>query len=190
MEHDLELEMLDLQAAGIKLYADLAEYYYWLGADRMSRILFQKLEEAIDNNLTTRFQLIDQYGGIIQKPPEKNMSGAKDKNGRVTQLQWQEGTDEPEDEPNISNGVDTMSKKPPTRQPWEQPILPGRSFQSAPKKEDIDHLYNEGLRRWLAYEQASIDLYSQLEDKDGWYAELIDEAKKEVATIKDGLSIK
>jgi rubrerythrin len=118
------------------------------------------------------------------------MSGAKDENGRVTQLQWQEGTDEPEDEPNISNGVDTMPKKPPTRQPWEQPILPGRSFQAAPKKEEIDHLYNEGLRRWLAYEQASIDLYSKLEDKDGWYAELIDEAKKEVATIKDGLSIK
>lgn len=190
MEHDLELEMLVLQAAGLKLYADLAEFYYWLGQGRMSRILCQKLEEAIDNHLTTRFQLIDRYGGIIKPREPPSMSGAKDKQGRVTQLQWQEGTDEPEDEPNISNGVDTMPKKPPTRQPWEQPILPGRSFQSAPKKEDIDHLYNEGLRRWLAYEQASIDLYSQLEDKDGWYAELIDEAKKEVATIKDGLSIK
>ena len=190
MEHDLELQMLDMQAAGIKLYADLAEYFYWLGAGRMSRFLFQKLEEAIDNNLTTRFQLIDRYGGIIQKPPENTMSGAKDKNGKVTQLQWQEGTDEPEDEPNISNGVDTMPKKPPTRQPWEQPILPGQSFMSAPKKEDIDHLYNEGLRRWLAYEQACVDMYGQLNDTDGWYSELRREAEKEVATIKDGLSVK
>ena len=83
-----------------------------------------------------------------------------------------------------------MPKKPPTRQPWEQPILPGQSFMSAPKKEDIDHLYNEGLRRWLAYEQACVDMYGQLNDTDGWYSELRREAEKEVATIKDGLSVK
>lgn len=34
-----------------------------------------------------------------------------------TVLQWQEGTDEPEDQPNISNGTDTEPKDPPTRQP-------------------------------------------------------------------------
>ena len=32
-------------------------------------------------------------------------------------LQWQEGTAEPEDEPNISNGVDLIPKKTPTKQP-------------------------------------------------------------------------
>lgn len=191
MEHDLELQMLDLQAAGIKLYADLAEFYHWLSEPRMERTLWNKLQEAVDNNLSTRFQLIDRYGGIIQKPPEKNMSGAKDKKtGKVTQLQWQEGTDEPEDEPNISNGIDTMPKKPPTRQPWEQPILPGQSFMSAPKKEDIDRLYNEGLRRWLAYEKAAVDLYQQIPPADGWYEDLLLSAEKEVECLEESLGIR
>lgn len=35
-------------------------------------------------------------------------------------LQWQEGTNEPEDEPNISNGEDVLPKEPPTKQPWEK----------------------------------------------------------------------
>ena len=37
-----------------------------------------------------------------------------------TVLQWQEGTDEPEDEPNVSNGTDVLPKEPPTKQPWEK----------------------------------------------------------------------
>lgn len=32
-------------------------------------------------------------------------------------LQWQEGTDEPEDEPNISNGVDVIPREVQTKQP-------------------------------------------------------------------------
>ena len=36
-----------------------------------------------------------------------------------TVLQWQEGTDEPQDEPNISNGTDVVPKRTPTRQPGE-----------------------------------------------------------------------
>ena len=32
-------------------------------------------------------------------------------------LQWQEGTDEPEDEPNISNGVDVIPREFQTQQP-------------------------------------------------------------------------
>lgn len=190
MEHDLELQVLDLQAAGVKLYADLAEFYHWLGETRMERTLWNKVQEAVDNNLSTRFLLIDHYGGIIKRrePPEPDMSGAKDKNGRVTQLQWQEGTNEPEDEPNISNGVDTMLKKPPTRQPWEQPIV-GVSGD-APKKEDIDRLYNEGLRRWLAYEKAAVDLYQQIPPANGWYEDLLLSAEQEVEQLEDALGIR
>ena len=190
MEHDLELQMLDLQAAGIKLYADLAEFYHWLSEPRMERTLWNKLQEAVDNNLSTRFLLIDRYGGIIKRsePPEPDMSGAKDKKGRVPQLQWQEGTDEPKDEPNISNGVDTMPKKPPTRQPWEQPIT-GVSGE-APKKEDIDRLYNEGLRRWLEYEKATVELYGQIPPADGWYEDLLLTAEKEVECLEESLGIR
>lgn len=190
MEHDLELQVLDLQTAGIKLYADLAEFYHWLGKPRMERILWNKVQEAVDNNLSTRFLLIDRYGGIIKRsePPEPDMSGAKDSQGRVTQLQWQEGTDEPEDEPNISNGVDTMPKKPPTRQPWEQPLT-GVSGE-APKKEDIDRLYNEGLRRWLAYEKAGVELYGQIPPTDGWYEDLLLTAEKEVECLEESLGIR
>ena len=190
MEHDLELQVLDLQAAGIKLYADLAELYHWLGESRMERTLWNKVQEAVDNNLSTRFLLIDRYGGIIKRsePPEPDMSGAKDKQGRVTQLQWQEGTDEPEDEPNISNGVDTMPKKPPTRQPWEQPIA-GVSGE-APRKEDIDRLFNEGLRRWLEYEKAAVELYGQIPPTDGWYEDLLLTAEKEVDCLEESLGIR
>jgi hypothetical protein len=116
------------------------------------------------------------------------MSGAKDENGRVTQLQWQEGTDEPEDEPNISNGIDTMPKQPPTRQPWEQPIA-GVSGE-APKKEDLDRLYNEGLRRWLAYEKAAADLYQQIPPADGWYEDLLLSAEEEIERLEDSLGIR
>lgn len=49
-----------------------------------------------------------------------------------TVLQWQEGTNEPEDEPNVSNGEDVLPKEPPTRQPWEK------------------HSHSQGpVRRWL-----------------------------------------
>lgn len=49
-----------------------------------------------------------------------------------TVLQWQEGTNEPEDEPNVSNGTDVLPKEPPTKQPWEK------------------HSHSAGpVRRWL-----------------------------------------
>ena len=33
----------------------------------MERTLWNKLQEAVDNNLSTRFLLIDRYGGIIKR---------------------------------------------------------------------------------------------------------------------------
>jgi hypothetical protein len=192
VEHKLELEVLDFQQAGIKLFAELAEFYHWLGERQIRNRMEIKLQEAVDNNLSTRLQLIDRYGYLI-RPRQVTMSG-EDK-PKKTQLQWQEGTDEPEDEPNISNGVDTMPKKPPTRQPWEQPILPGNSYDSAPKDSAIiDRLYNEGLKRLLAYEKAAVELYQKMVEKyhdnydgDYLYSDLLDEAKAEVEQLEEDL---
>lgn len=145
MKHDVESQILDMQVAGIQLYADLASWYYWLGAGRMSRVLCQKLEEAMDNHLTTRFQFIDQYGGIIRprEPPSE-----------ITN-KWKAG---------------------------QQPA------QAAPK-EDYDRLYNNGLRRWLAYEEAMLALYKTAEDADGWFEGLANESQEEIDYLKDSLSI-
>ena len=105
---------------------------------------------------------------------------------KVTQLQWQEGTNEPEDEPNVSNGEDTLPKKPPTRQPWEQPIV-GISGKSKPDANDIDRIYNDGLKRWLAYEETAVKIYKELANDNYWYNELLHEAMREVACIKESL---
>lgn len=181
MTHELAKEMLDLQESGIRLYANLSEFYHWLGEHRMSRILHMKLQEAVDNYLSTRFMLLDKNG--YAKPREPPLYG--DSKPKVTRLQWQEGTNEPEDEPNISNGEDILPKKPPTRQPWEMPIV-GMSGKSAPK-EDIDRLYNDGLNRWLAYEETAVKLYQELIAEDDWYEELMHESAKEVTCIKESL---
>ena len=194
MEHKLELEVLEFQQAGIKLFAELAEFYHWLGERQIRNRMEMKLQEAVDNNLSTRMQLIDRYGYLI-RPKQVTMSGATDQNGRVTQLQWQEGTDEPEDEPNISNGVDTMPKKPPTRQPWEQPILPGNSYDPAPKDSaESDRLYNEGLKRLLEYERKAVELYQKMVEKyhdnydgDYLYSDLLTDAKAEVSQLEEDL---
>ena len=65
--------------------------------------------ELVELRLWERFHRTEQS---FQDSP-------KTKHRRVNQLQWQEGTDEPEDEPNISNGEDVEPKRTPTRQPYE-----------------------------------------------------------------------
>ena len=46
-----------------------------------------------------------------------NKQGQSSYDEAPERLQWQEGTAEPEDEPNISNGVDLVPKRTPTKQP-------------------------------------------------------------------------
>ena len=176
-------EVLKLQDSGIELYRSLTELYYWLGEERMARILRLKLQEAVVDNITTRYMLIDERGLLKSREPP-SMSGSGE--SKVTQLQWQEGTNEPEDEPNVSNGEDTLPKKPPTRQPWEQPIV-GISGKSKPDANDIDRIYNDGLKRWLAYEETAIKVYQGLSADNKWYKELLHEAMREVESISGSL---
>jgi hypothetical protein len=185
VEKDLE-KVLALQEAGVKLYTDLAEFFWWLGEERIANILREKAQETLGDSIVMRFDFIAGHGYAAGKKPA--MSGAS-KPGKVTQLQWQEGTVEPEDEPNVSNGVDVIPKDP-TRQPWEQPALVGLSGSNAPgDAEELDKLYYAGLGCWLAYEQAAADLYRELYDTVGQrhYKALMLQAEEEVRRLKDGL---
>lgn len=175
-------EVLEFQESGIKLYRALTELYYWLKEERMARILRLKLQEAVVDNITTRYMLIDERGLLKSREPPSASGDAEKK----TQLQWQEGTNEPEDEPNTSNGEDVLPKTPPTRQPWEQPIV-GISGDSNPSEKDIDRLYNDGLKRWLAYEKNAVKVYQGLSADNEWYKELLHEAMREVECISDSL---
>ena len=186
MEKDLE-KVLALQEAGVKLYVDLAEFFCWLGEDRIGNILREKAQETLGDVVTLRCEFVKDYGYAAGKK-KPALSGAS-KPGKVTQLQWQEGTNEPEDEPNVSNGVDIIPKDP-TRQPWEQPALIGMSGSNAPEDaEELDKLYYAGLGCWLAYEQAAADLYRELYDTVGTrhYKALMLQAEEEVRRLKDGL---
>lgn len=65
MEHLLEAQVLDLQEHGIRLYGNLAEFYHWLGSPRMSRVLKEKMQTAVDDNLTTRNDFVDKFGVMV-----------------------------------------------------------------------------------------------------------------------------
>jgi hypothetical protein len=182
VDYTLESSILKLQKDGLRLYGALAEFYFWLGYKSMWDILRHKFLTLAERNMETRRRIVEDTGEMIA--PRKSFDS--DDKPRTYRLQWQEGTDEPEDEPNLSNGVDVIHRYTPTLQPWET-APSGASGKPPSTVKDIHEMYDISLDRWLKYEEDALRLYSEMTDKTGDYfwQEQRDEAADEVARLKE-----
>ena len=183
MDHELEASILKLQKDGLRLYGALAEFYFWLGYRNMGDILREKFLSLAERNMDTRQRFVEDTGEMIA--PKRGQSFSKKEEPRTYRLQWQEGTDEPEDEPNVSNGTDILPKNPPTEQPWEK----GFSGSSGPvptEKDKVRTMYDASLDRWLVYEEDAARLYGEMADKrqEGFWEELRNESQDEIARLR------
>lgn len=187
MDYELESSILKLQKDGLRLYGALAEFYFWLGYRKMSDILQNKFMRLAEANVETRRRIVEDTGEMIGNGKMDKVSYKYPLAGttKTYRLQWQEGTDEPEDQPNVSNGVDILPKTPPTEQPWEKGFA-GSSGPAPTDKEDKHTMYDASLDRWLAYENDAAMLYSKMADKkqDGFYEELRNEAQEEIGRLR------
>ena len=100
-------------------------------------------------------------------------------------LAFKEGTDEPEDEPNVSNGKDILPKNPPTEQPWEKGFS-GSSGSVPTEKDKVHAMYDASLDRWLAYEEEAARLYADMADnrQEGFWEEMRNEAQDEIERLR------
>jgi len=179
MDYTLEASILKLQRDGLRLYGALAEFYFWLGYKSMWDILRHKFLTLAERNVETRRRMVDRTGEMIAPR-------SFDSKPQTYRLQWQEGTDEPEDEPNLSNGVDVIQRYAPTVQPGED-VASGSSGKPPSTVKDIHEMYDISLDRWLRYEEDALRLYGEMTDKTGDYfwQEQRDEAADEVARLKE-----
>ena len=191
MEHELEASVLKLQKDGLRLYGALAEFYFWLGYRKMGDILQDKFMTLARRNMETRRRFVEETGEMIAPAgKQEERSGASSpavEPPKTYRLQWQEGTMEPEDEPNISNGVDVLPKNPPTRQPWEE--LPSGSSGNPPEgAKERDAMYDASLDRWLSYETEAVGIYGKMmehhKQEDLWQT-MRDEAMEETGRLRD-----
>ena len=192
MDHELETSILKLQKDGLRLYGALSEFYFWLGYRSMSDILRDKFMRLADCNMETRRAFVEDTGEMIA--PAKGEDGrpvfsyASHEPPRTYRLQWQEGTNEPEDKPNVSNGEDTVSREIPTRQPWEDGF--SGSSGLAPDGKGKRAMYDASLDRWLKYEEDAARLYEKMASKShpetyGMWVDMMREAREETERLRN-----
>lgn len=168
--HDLEQRILRIQMDGIKLYGALAEFYYWLGNNRMSDILSEKFMKLAQRSIDTRMFFVGEYGEMISpsRPAKNSITLPK-----TYRLQWQEGTEEPGDK---SDSADM---------PWER--WTGSSGKAPESEDEKNRMYDLSLDWWLAYEREALNLYSMMSEKsdNSMWGEMADESREEISRLAE-----
>lgn len=165
MSYSLESSILRLQMDGIFLYSELAEVLAWLGYTGLSDYARTRFLALAKRNLATRRQIIKDCGEIVfprgmlkwWRPLRRRKPEAKERSGYV--LEWQDGTEEPEDEPNDSNGEDVIYRPLVTVQPWMRRRESGSMTMNESMKKSVMEC---AMDRCASYEINAWKLYSNM----------------------------